>query len=99
MPADHNHMAWFEPFGITPEVYLPVLAAALENGADDADLYFEHRTCSKYSRCLHCCCCGYCLCSGLCTVSHILVYIPVRVRARALFVSRNERIGTRMRLA
>ena len=47
-------------------------------------------------RMLHSCCRGYCLFSGLCTADHILVYIPARVRTRALFVSVNERIGTRM---
>lgn len=38
-PLDH-----FAAFGISPEVYLGVLAAALEHGADDADLFFEHTT-------------------------------------------------------
>ena len=35
---------WFGPFGIDAELAEKVLAAAAENGADDADLYFEHAT-------------------------------------------------------
>ena len=62
--------------------------------------YFEYRKYSKCSGCLHCCCCccGYCLCSGLCNANHRLVYQYEYVQGHC-FVSRRERIGTRMRLA
>ena len=41
--------AWFEAFGVTPELIRETLAVATRHGADDADLYFEHTTTTSVS--------------------------------------------------
>ena len=41
---DLSPRRWFSQFGIEDEIIARVLRAALEHGADDADLYFEHTT-------------------------------------------------------
>jgi TldD protein len=45
MPETHPApLDWFARYGIDAALCRRVLAAATENGADDADLYFEHST-------------------------------------------------------
>ncbi len=41
--------AWFEGFGVTPEVLRRVMEAALSRGAEDADLFFQHQASNAVS--------------------------------------------------